>query len=65
MEVPRLNSPSDHPRKDAKSERVQLILAAALEEFVELGFAAARLDSIAERAGCGGRERHGLSLLRK
>jgi len=51
MEVPRLNSPSDHPRKDAKNERVQLILAAALEEFVELGFAAARLDSIAERAG--------------
>lgn len=46
-----MNSPSDAPRKDAKSERIQLILAAALEEFVERGFAAARLDTIAERAG--------------
>jgi AcrR family transcriptional regulator len=51
MEVPRLSNPPDPPRKDAKSERVQHILASALEEFVELGFAAARLDSIAERAG--------------
>lgn len=46
-----MNSPSDPQRKDAKSERIQLILAAALEEFVELGFAGARLDTIAERAG--------------
>ncbi len=34
-----------------KSERLQGILAAALSEFYEHGFAAARLDSIAERAG--------------
>lgn len=46
-----MNTPSEPARKDAKPERVKLILAAALEEFVELGFAAARLDTIAERAG--------------
>ncbi len=39
--------------KDGKSERLQAILAAALEEFFEQGFAAARLDFIAERAGVG------------
>jgi AcrR family transcriptional regulator len=39
--------------KDAKSERIQAILAAALEEFFDQGFAAARLDAIAERAGIG------------
>lgn len=37
--------------KDPKQERVQEISAAALAEFYEQGFAAARLDSIAERAG--------------
>jgi len=37
--------------RDTKSKRIPLILSAALEEFVEKGFAAARLDSIAERAG--------------
>jgi AcrR family transcriptional regulator len=36
---------------DPKSGKVQDILAAALAEFYEHGFAAARLDSIAERAG--------------
>ena len=41
------------PPRDPKAERVQAILAAALEEFVEQGFAAARLDAIAERAGIG------------
>jgi AcrR family transcriptional regulator len=39
--------------KDGKSERLRAILDAALEEFFEQGFAAARLDSIAERAGVG------------
>lgn len=37
--------------RDTKSKRIPLILSAALDEFVEKGFAAARLDSIAERAG--------------
>lgn len=37
--------------KEAKSERVQNILMAALDEFSDCGFSAARLDSIAERAG--------------
>lgn len=37
--------------KETKSKRIRFILAAALDEFVEKGFAAARLDSIAERAG--------------
>lgn len=39
--------------KEAKNERVREILAAALEEFFQQGFAAARLDAIAERAGIG------------
>ncbi len=34
-----------------KNRRIRFILAAALEEFVDKGFAAARLDAIAERAG--------------
>ena len=34
-------------------KKLQAILAAALEEFFEQGFAAARLDSIAEKAGVG------------
>lgn len=37
--------------KDPKAERMREILTAALAEFYEEGFAAARLDSIAERAG--------------
>ncbi|RIA55993.1 TetR/AcrR family transcriptional regulator [Dichotomicrobium thermohalophilum] len=37
--------------KETKSQRIRFILAAALDEFVDKGFAAARLDSIAERAG--------------
>jgi AcrR family transcriptional regulator len=40
-------------KKDAKSARMNDILAAALEEFFQQGFAAARLDAIAERAGIG------------
>ncbi|MEM7587266.1 MAG: TetR/AcrR family transcriptional regulator [Acidobacteriota bacterium] len=35
----------------AKEERRQLLLQAALDEFYEKGFAAARTDDIAERAG--------------
>ena len=35
----------------AKTERHREIIAAALQEFYEQGFAAARLDAIAERAG--------------
>lgn len=47
-----MSSPPDSQKsKDPKSERVQAILAAALEEFIAQGFAAARLDAIAERAG--------------
>jgi len=37
--------------RETKSQRIRFIRAAALDEFVEKGFAAARLDSIAERAG--------------
>ena len=39
--------------KEPKNERVREIIAAALEEFFQQGFAAARLDAIAERAGIG------------
>ncbi len=38
-------------QRRAPAERPQEILAAALEEFVEKGFAAARLDDVARRAG--------------
>ena len=37
--------------KETKSKRIRFILSAALDEFVEKGFAAARLDAIAQRAG--------------
>jgi AcrR family transcriptional regulator len=47
-----MSSSPEHPKsKDSKSDRVQAILAAALEEFIAQGFASARLDTIAERAG--------------
>jgi AcrR family transcriptional regulator len=50
----RLNEPSEQDqKKDPKTARVNDILAAALEEFFQQGFAAARLDAIAERAGIG------------
>jgi AcrR family transcriptional regulator len=50
----RLNEPSEQDqKKDPKAARVNDILAAALEEFFQQGFAAARLDAIAERAGIG------------
>jgi AcrR family transcriptional regulator len=49
-----LSSPPAPPGgKDQKNERVREILASALEEFFQQGFAAARLDAIAERAGIG------------
>jgi AcrR family transcriptional regulator len=47
-------SPAAHApnrRQAAAEKRRQAILAAALEEFAEQGFAAARLDDIAARAG--------------
>ncbi len=37
--------------KETKSRRIRFILAAALDEFADKGFADARLDAIAERAG--------------
>lgn len=37
--------------KETKNKRIRFILSAALDEFVEKGFAAARLESIAQRAG--------------
>ena len=37
--------------EQAKDERRQLLLDAALDEFYERGFAAARMDDIAQRAG--------------
>jgi len=45
-------SPPDQ-KKDPKAAKVNEIIAAALEEFFLQGFAAARLDAIAERAGIG------------
>ena len=49
-----MSSPAAPPSgKEPKNERVREILAAALEEFFQQGFAAARLDAIAERAGIG------------
>lgn len=42
-------APRWHRRKEARPAE---ILEAALQEFVERGFAAARLDDIAKRAGC-------------
>ncbi len=47
-----MNNPTPPPGgKDAKNERMREILSAALEEFFQEGFAATRLDAIAERAG--------------
>jgi AcrR family transcriptional regulator len=39
------------PRADRRAERRQAILAAALKEFSSRGFAAARLDDVADQAG--------------
>ena len=38
-------------RQERSTERREAILAAALDEFAEAGFAAARLDDVAKRAG--------------
>jgi AcrR family transcriptional regulator len=46
--TPRGKKPRWQRRKDARPEE---IVAAALEEFVERGFAATRLDDVARRAG--------------
>lgn len=47
------SAPDNDTKRDPKAERVSAILAAALEEFYAQGFATARLDAIAERAGIG------------
>ena len=44
---------STEPKKDPRATKMNEILAAALEEFFHQGFAATRLDAIAERAGIG------------
>jgi AcrR family transcriptional regulator len=48
---PRRAVPAAGPRADRRAERRQAILAAALREFSARGFAAARLDDVAEAAG--------------
>jgi AcrR family transcriptional regulator len=47
----RKRAPSPKPRALRQTERREAILAAALEEFSASGFAAARLDDVARRAG--------------
>lgn len=46
-----MNPPGRATTDKAKDERRQAILAAALDEFFERGFKAARMDDIARRAG--------------
>jgi AcrR family transcriptional regulator len=48
---PRRAVPAPGPRASRRAERRQAILAAALREFSARGFAAARLDDVAEAAG--------------
>jgi AcrR family transcriptional regulator len=48
---PRKRKASAEPRAQRQSQRRAAILAAALEEFSVSGFAAARLDDVARRAG--------------
>src|SRR4051812_37338833 len=43
--------PGGNPRHTASAARREAILAAALDEFSARGFAAARLDDVARRAG--------------
>jgi AcrR family transcriptional regulator len=47
----RRDAPAAGPRASRRAERRQAILAAALREFSARGFAAARLDDVAEAAG--------------
>src|SRR5437764_14620515 len=47
----RKRKPAPKPRVLRQTERREAILAAALEEFSARGFAATRLDDVAERAG--------------
>jgi AcrR family transcriptional regulator len=49
--LPAKRAASAKPRARRQSERREAILAAALEEFSASGFAAARLDDVARRAG--------------
>ena len=44
-------SPQPKPRRRRKDERPEEILAAALDEFADKGYAATRLDDVARRAG--------------
>src|SRR5947209_12974868 len=48
---PRKRPPMSRPRGPRQAERRAAILAAALEEFSASGFASARLDDVARRAG--------------
>jgi AcrR family transcriptional regulator len=48
---PAVRKASPPTRQERAAERRQAILAAALDEFSESGFAAARLDDVARRAG--------------
>src|SRR5947209_923303 len=48
---PRKRPPMSRPRGPRQAERRAAILAAALDEFSASGFAAARLDDVARRAG--------------
>ena len=50
MEAPRLAKPQGL-RAERQAQRREAILAAALDEFSARGFAAARLDDVAKRAG--------------
>jgi AcrR family transcriptional regulator len=45
------NATSGHPETDPRAERRDAILNAALEEFTASGFAAARMEDVAKRAG--------------
>ena len=46
-----MSDPDFLPRKRRKEARPSELIAAALDIFVEKGFAATRLDEVAERAG--------------
>ena len=48
---PRANEKAVQPRRRRKESRPEEILTSALEEFAENGYAAARLENVAHRAG--------------
>jgi AcrR family transcriptional regulator len=49
--MPRVNADEKRPRAEQSQARRAAILSAALDEFAARGFAAARLDDVAKRAG--------------